>query len=202
MGTARVQVSSKPRCHWLNMCCEIVKDPPHSAALLKQPGGSRLPVSLAQLSLTPHWIKALRPPVNIFTKLNCVLLCISSTNGTLWKSHYLSSKIYIFWHLPLHRRGHLKAAFSSYNNASLWVAGEICQLSTCYLFLLSGHFKPLQTCNWESQCCLHVHFHSPQHSFSLGLESSVSERHEPAGVCLEEGHKTEPRGGTPLWGQT
>lgn len=149
-----------------------------------------------------HWIKALRPPVNIFTKLNCVLLCISSTNGTLWKSHYLSSKIYIFWHLPLHRRGHLKAAFSSYNNASLWVAGEICQLSTCCLFLLSGHFKPLQTCNWKSQCCLHVHFHSPQHPFSLGLESSVSERHEPAGVCLEEGHKTEPRGGTPLWGQT
>ena len=33
------------------------------------------------------------------------------------------------------------------------------------------------------------------------VESSVQERHGAVGVCPEEGHKNDPRGGTPLlWG--
>lgn len=38
----------------LNMCCEMVKALSHFPALLRQPGGSLLPVSLAQFSLTPY----------------------------------------------------------------------------------------------------------------------------------------------------
>lgn len=38
----------------LNICCEMVKDPSYSPALLRQPGCRLLPASLAQLSLTPQ----------------------------------------------------------------------------------------------------------------------------------------------------